>query len=277
VRYVCFFLLMASLMASAADAQEDPGRGRGRGQDATPTRWWWAWAAAPDLQSVQRGKPLYVASCGSCHAGNVTGTPKGPNLIRSAVVRDDKDGSATAAVIRSGIPAKGMPPIDMRADQISDIVSFLRQAVQAHDLTSAGPLPADYPAQDLLTGNAQAGKAFFDGAGGCSSCHLTTGDLAGIATKYGAGQLEARFMMPRSTKPRTATVTTSSGEKVTGTLLVINNYDISIRLANGTTQSWSTESVKVEIHDPLEVHRQLLQKYTDADMHNMLAYLWTLK
>lgn len=238
---------------------------------------WWAWPASPDPQSVQRGKPLYVAYCASCHAPNATGTSKGPNLIRSTVVRHDKDGSAIAAVIRSGVPGKGMPPIDMTAEQMSDVVSFIRQAVQTYDQPSAGPLPADYPAQDLLMGNAQAGKEFFEGAGGCSGCHSTTGDLAGIASKYGAAQLEARFMMPRSTKPRTATVTTASGQQVTGTLLVINNYDVSIRLADGTTQSWPAETVKVEIKDPLEAHRQLLGKYTDADMHNMFAYLWTLK
>jgi cytochrome c oxidase cbb3-type subunit III len=35
--------------------------------------------------------------------------------------------------------------------------------------------------------------------------------------------------------------------------------------------------MKVMIKDPLAAHRELLQKYTDADMHNLLAYLVTLK
>lgn len=264
VSYFC--LIIASLMGSAAYAQE-----------RAPDNRWWAWLATPDAQSVQRGKSLYVASCGSCHAANATGTAKGPNLIRSAVVRHDKDGSAIATVIRSAVPGKGMPPIEMTDAQIGDVVSFIRQAVQTYDNPSAGPLPANYPAQDLLTGNAQAGKAFFDGTGGCSGCHSPTGDLAGIASKYSAGQLEARFMMPRATKPKTATVTTSSGQKITGVLLVINNYEVSVRLPDGTAQSWPAETVKVEIQDPLEAHRELLDKYTDAGMHNMLAYLWTLK
>lgn len=266
MRLVCCCLLIAFFLSSAAFAQE-----------RAPDNRWWAWTTSPEPQSVQRGKALYVASCGSCHAANATGTPKGPNLIRSIVVRHDKDGSAIATVIRSGVPGKGMPPIEMTAEQMSDVVSFIRHAVQTYDNPSAGPLPADYPAQDLLTGNARAGKVFFDGAGGCASCHSPTGDLAGIASKYTAGQLEARFMMPRSTKPRTATVTTSSGEKITGMLLAVNNYDVSLRLPDGAAQSWSAESVKIEVKDPLEAHRQLLDKYTDADMHNMLAYLWTLK
>lgn len=266
MKFACVCVLAASVLASAAFAQE-----------RAPDNRWWAWPTTPDAQSVQRGKALYVASCASCHAANATGTAKGSNLIQSAVVRHDKDGSAIAAVIRSGVPGKGMPAIGMTDAQIADVVSFIRQAVQTYDNPSAGPLPADYPAQDLLTGDAQAGKAFFEGAGGCAGCHSPPGDLAGIASKYSAAQLEARFMMPRSSKPRTATVTTSSGEKITGVLLVINNYDVSVRLPDGTAQSWPADGVKVEIKDPLEAHRQLLDKYTDADMHNMLAYLWTLK
>jgi cytochrome c oxidase cbb3-type subunit 3 len=263
-KYCC--LMIATLLGSAIFAQE-----------RAPDNRWWAWPMTPDAQSVQRGKALYVASCGSCHAANATGTAKGSNLVQSALVRHDKDGSAIAAVIRSGVAGKGMPPIELSDAQIADVVSYIRQAIQTYDNPSAGPLPANYPAEDLLTGNAQAGKVFFEGAGGCAGCHSPTGDLAGIASKYTAAQLEARFMMPRSSKPRTATVTTSSGEKITGMLLVINNYDVSVRLPDGTAQSWPADGVKVEIKDPLEAHRQLLDKYTDADMHNMLAYLWTLK
>ena len=34
---------------------------------------------------------------------------------------------------------------------------------------------------------------------------------------------------------------------------------------------------KVEIHDPLERHRKLLTEYTDKDIHDVTAYLVTLK
>ena len=40
---------------------------------------------------------------------------------------------------------------------------------------------------------------------------------------------------------------------------------------------WPRGAVKVDVKDPLERHRELLTRYTDADMHNMLAYLETLK
>jgi cytochrome c oxidase cbb3-type subunit 3 len=104
-----------------------------------------------------------------------------------------------------------------------------------------------------------------------------TGDLAGIAGKYSPIELQTRFMMPRTTKPRMATVTLASGQRVTGELVLVNTYDLSVRMPDGKTQTWPADSVKLEVTDPLQAHRDLLPKYTDADMHNVFAYLWTLK
>ena len=257
-----------------------PGRGgdaTAPGEVAANARWWFAWTTVPDPASVKRGQPLFAASCGSCHAANATGTPKGSNLIRSAVVRHDKDGTAIAAVITSGGPHKTTPAANLAPEQVTDIVSFVRKLIETYDKSSSGPVPQNYPVRLLLTGNAQAGKAWFNGAGKCASCHSVTGDLAGIAGKYSPIDLQARFMMPRSTKPKTATVTLPSGERVTGDLVLLNTYDLSLRTADGNTQSWPADGVKVEVIDPLGAHRDLLPKYTDADMHNMFAYLWTLK
>lgn len=244
---------------------------------AANARWWFAWTTVPDPASVRRGQPLFISSCGSCHAANATGTAKGPNLIRSAVVRHDKDGSAIAGVIKSGVPHTTTAAARLAPEQVSDVVSFLRDLIQTYDKSSSGPMPADYPVRLLLTGNAQAGRAWFNGAGKCSTCHSPTGDLAGIAGKYSAVELQTRFMMPRTAKPKMATVTLASGARVTGELLVLNTYDVSVRTADGKTQSWAADAVKVDVTDPMQAHRDLLPKYTDAAMHNMFAYLWTLK
>lgn len=269
--------LAAFLARAHVNAQGRGAEGRADGREVAPNaRWWWAWTTVPDPASVKRGQPLFIASCGSCHAANATGTPKAPNLIRSTVVRHDKDGSAIAGVIKSG-PHATTPAANLAPEQVSDVVSFIRDLIQTYDKSSSGPMPADYPVKLLLTGNAQAGRAWFNGAGKCSTCHSPTGDLAGIAGKYSAIELQTRFMMPRTTKPKTATVTLSSGERVTGEFLVQNTYDVSVRTADGKTQSWPADTVKVDVTDPLQAHRDLLPKYTDADMHNMFAYLWTLK
>ena len=244
---------------------------------AANARWWWAWTTVPDPASVKRGQPLFVTSCGSCHSVNATGTPKGPNLTRSTVVRHDKDGSAIAGVIKSGAPHTTTPAARLAPEQVTDLVAFIRDLIQTYDKSSSGPMPADYPVKLLLTGNADAGRAWFNGAGSCSTCHSATGDLAGIAGKYSPVELQTRFMMPRTTKPRMATVTFASGQRVTGELLVLNTFDVSVRTADGKTQNWAADSVTVDVTDPLQAHRDLLPKYTDADMHDMFAYLWTLK
>jgi cytochrome c oxidase cbb3-type subunit III len=273
------FLAPAHVNAQGGGAEgRAAGPGAGEPREVAPNaRWWWAWTTIPDPASVKRGQPLFIASCGSCHAANATGTPKAPNLIRSTIVRHDKDGSAIAGVIRSGGPHPNTPAANLPPEQMRDVVSFIRDLVQTYDKSSDGPMPDDYPVALLLTGNAKAGRAWFNGAGTCSTCHSITGDLAGIAGKYSPVELQARFMMPRTTKPKTASVTLSSGERVTGVLLVLNTYDVSVRTADGKTLSWPADSVRVDVTDPLQAHRDLLLKYTDAHMHDMFAYLWTLK
>jgi cytochrome c oxidase cbb3-type subunit 3 len=281
----CLAVFLAPAHVNAQGRGAEGGAARaGRGvqageprEVAPNARWWWAWTTVPDPASVKRGQPLFIASCGSCHAANATGTPRAANLIRSTIVRHDKDGSAIAALIKGDVPHTTTPAASLPPEQVRDVVSFIRDLVQTYDKSSPDPMPDDYPATLLLTGNAQAGKAWFNGAGTCSTCHSITGDLAGIAGKYSPVDLQARFMMPRTKKPKTATVTLSSGERVTGVLLVLNTYDVSVRTSDGKTQSWPADSVRVDVTDPLQAHRELLPKYTDANMHDMFAYLWTLK
>ncbi len=263
------------LLAGAAGTL--PAQGRGAAAASGPQRWWWAWPSAPDAQSVERGKADFAQSCASCHAQNMAGTSKAPTLMRSSLVRHDADGSAIIGVIQSGTPDKKMPSIQLSAAQMKDIVAFIQWSIQNYDRTSAGAPPQDYPLSNLLVGNADAGKAFFNGAGGCAKCHSPTGDLAGIAGKYAPVDLQARFLMPRTRKPTNATVTLSSGEKVTGQIRLINNFTVTIVDSTGKSQSWPVDTVKVQIEDPLQAHRDLLPKYTDADVHNMFAYLETLK
>jgi cytochrome c oxidase cbb3-type subunit 3 len=231
----------------------------------------------PDPQSVERGKARFAQLCGRCHANNAAGTPNGSNLTRSALVRHDADGSRIANLVSTGVPAKGKAPMTVSPEQMSDIVAFIQSTIQTYDRSSEGAPPADYPVEKLLTGDPAAGRTFFNGAGGCASCHSPTGDLAGIATRYSPIELQARFLLPRSKTPRTATITPPTGPAVTGRLLRVNNYEVAIAGPDDATQTWPANTVSIEIHDPLAAHRALLPKYTDADVHNMFAYLWTLK
>ena len=224
--------------------------------------------------ATERGQAQFARTCGFCHGPDANGGAEGTNLMRSALVRHDENGDLIGAVIREGRPAKGMPAVPLNSSQIADVVAFLHKRLDESDRRS--PRKPDYALKLLLTGDAVAGKAFFFGAGGCSKCHSPTGDLAGIASKYAPSDLQARFLYPSGVE-KTATATTKSCEHFKGNLFYADQFRLAIKDDAGWYHSWPYSEVKVQIHDPLAAHRELLPKYTEADMHNMFAYLETLK
>jgi cytochrome c oxidase cbb3-type subunit 3 len=228
----------------------------------------------PDPAAVERGRKTFVASCGFCHGNDATGN-RAPDLIRSALVNRDAGGNLIGPVIKNGRPEKEMPAFPaLSAQQISDMVAFLH--VRTREALASNHVPSDYPVAKLLTGNAEQGKSFFNGAAGCAGCHSPTGDLKGIAGKYSAIELQSRFLYPRRAQS-TVTVKTKSGEQFEGKLLHIDEFDLEMTDQAGWHHSWPRNEVQYTVHDPLERHRELLRKYTDADMHNMFAYLETFK
>ena len=95
--------------------------------------------------------------------------------------------------------------------------------------------------------------------------------------------MQTRFLYPRGgrggapPKPTTVTVTPRTGPAVSGTLEFIDDFTVGLRDAEGYYRSFSRDAVKVDIQDPLAAHAQLLKQYTDKTMHDVLAYLVTLK
>jgi cytochrome c oxidase cbb3-type subunit 3 len=228
----------------------------------------------PDPAAVERGRKAFIASCGFCHGNDATGN-RAPDLIRSPLVNRDASGNLIGPVIKNGRPEKEMPAFPaLSAQQVSDMVAFLHARLR--EALASSHVPSDYPVEKLLTGNAAQGKNFFNGAGGCAGCHSPGGDLAGIAKKYSAIELQSRFLYPRRAQS-TVTVKTKSGEQFEGKLLHIDEFDLEMTDQAGWHHSWPRNEVQYTVHDPLERHRELLRKYTDADMHNMFAYLETFK
>jgi hypothetical protein len=129
---------------------------------------------------------------------------------------------------------------------------------------------------DLQTGNVEAGKAYFNGAGGCAKCHSPSGDLAGIASKYEGLQLEERMLYPKDVKSKVE-VTLPSGKTLSGTLEYLDEFTVGMRDADGTYHSWRVGDVKYKVDAPVEAHVELFPKYTDDDIHNLMAYIQTLK
>lgn len=223
--------------------------------------------------AAKRGRAQFAQSCAFCHGPEATGG-RGPDLIRSALVAHDQKGELIGEVIRSGRPDKGMPAIPATDEQVADIAAYLHE--RALEALQSSSVPRDYPAEKLLTGSATLGKAFFEGAGGCKDCHTPTGDLAGVAGKYSPVELEAHMLYPGD-KPKSAVVTLASGEQVRGIVVRSDDFMIGVRDDSGWYRSFSRDRVKVEIHDPLEAHRNLLHTLTTAQVHDLFAYVNSLK
>jgi cytochrome c oxidase cbb3-type subunit 3 len=237
-----------------------------------------------DRAAAERGRQVFVPSCGFCHGADASGK-NAPDLIRSQLVLHDEAGSQIGPVIRNGRPDRGMPAFPaFTNEQIADIAMFLKLRKQETSNRFG------YLIQGLLTGDAAAGEAYFKGQGKCSTCHSPTGDLAGIAKRYQPVDLQRRFLAPgpsimdtflgrSSTPPPPAKVTIKlpSGESISGILVRQDEFSIELKDTNGWHRSYSRQGAQVDIRDPMRFHREQLAKYTDADMHNLLAYLETLK
>ena len=79
-------------------------------------------------------------------------------------------------------------------------------------------------------------------------------------------------------KPVTATVTLPGGEKVEGRLVEIDHFLVTVVQADNTLRSVNRDDkTKVEITDPLSAHKAMLSTLTDKDMHDVTAFLATLK
>jgi len=242
--------------------------------------------APPDPAAVKRGQAMFVSTCGFCHGSNATGGAQGPNLVRSTVVlHDSGTGKEIGPVIHNGRPQKGMPAFPNITDaQIKDIAAFLLGRTQA----AANRM--EYTIQNIVTGDPNAGEAYFQAH--CANCHSPTGDLAHIAQRYEAVALQGRFLYPETSNPfrggpppdpralKHVTVTLPSGQTYSGVLIRIDDFSVALRDDSSEYHSWNYDDVKgirVEVQDPLEAHAKLLRQYTDTDMHNILAYLETLK
>lgn len=226
-------------------------------------------------EAAARGKTAFTQSCGFCHGADATGA-RGPDLVRSAILAHDIRGDLIGPVVREGRPDKGMPPLPLTPEQIADIAAYLH--ARAKEALASSGVPNTYPVEKLLTGNADKGKAFFEGAGGCKNCHSPTGDLAGVAKKYPPIELQAHMLYPDD-KEVPATVTLASGEQVSGLIAHLDDFVVGLRVGDkdGWYRSFRRKDVKLEVKDPLTAHRELLPKLTPADLHNLFAYINTLK
>lgn len=266
-------------------ASPPAGRGQGRGRPAVFP----AQQRPPgDPALIGRGKALYSVTCSACHGVDLRGGQLGgPNLLRSQLMLNDQHGELLLPVIRGSRAEKGMPPLPMSEEDVKAVAEFIH-SVAASSRGQGAPPGSDAPPPDPVVGSASAGEKYF--AAKCASCHSVTGDLQGIATRVpdpralqnlwvSGGGGRGRGRGDGSRRRVTAAVSLPSGETLEGEVLRLDDFLLTLRLADGSIRSVRRDgdTPKVEVRDPLEPHRELLKVYTDKDMHDVTAYLVTLK
>jgi cytochrome c oxidase cbb3-type subunit III len=223
---------------------------------------------------VQRGDSLFQQNCSFCHGRDAGGGDSGPDLTRSRLVTEDVDGTKIGSVVRNGRPEKGMPRFDFSDQQIARLTAFIHTRQNDASTKEGGRKGVDV--SDLQTGNIEAGKQYFNGTGGCAACHSPTGDLAGIASRYQGLKLEEQMLYPEGAKSKVA-VTLASGQTISGTLDYLDEFTVGLIDAAGMYRSWRTSDVEYKVDAPVDAHVGLFSRYTDADIHNLMAYLQTLR
>lgn len=268
------FALLIAITTLALSAQGPPPRRAGGfvpGQQRKPE----------DPAQVERGKAIYGLSCRGCHGADLRGGDMGgPNLLRSQLSLSDREGEKIIPVIQGSLQASGMPAIPLPAADAQAVAAYVRSVLGT--IGGQGMPPSAIAPPSILVGNAEEGKAYF--AAKCAKCHSATGDLKDIATRIPDPKTLQNTWVAGASRARrasgiTATITPRTGAPIEGKLLRIDNFFVTLELADGSVRTFRRdgETPKVDVHDPLAGHRELLPVYTDKNVHDVTAFLVTLK
>jgi mono/diheme cytochrome c family protein len=226
-----------------------------------------------DAATLERGRAIYGVNCNFCHGSDARGGEGGPNLLRSELVLNDKAGELIGNVVLNG---RGeMPKINLTSAEISDVAAYI------HDFKVGGYDVSRMTPPSIVVGNAQAGQAYFQKV--CASCHSLTGDMKGIGGKFADPKLLQNSWLAGAegrARPETkVTVTFAGGSKAEGSLVRIDDFFVTLVDSDGAQRTFRRDgdSPRVVLHDPLQPHKDLLPKYTDTDIHNLTAFLVTVK
>jgi len=275
----------------------DQGRGGAPAPAQTPAVRQIPRSPVVDQAAHDRGRALWASHCIDCHGSQARGSDTGPNIIRTKTVNFDRmaeqAGSVLGPFLKAGHPTQSKKPSASFTDEeVVSLANFLRQRVND---TMRGA--AVFTVGDIVIGDPKAGDAYFNGEGGCATCHnATTGSLSGVATRIpepvdlqqrmlfpgGGGRGRGRGAPPAGAAPDrnaiTVTIAPASGPPLSGVLVEESDFYIALRDADGTIRTVRrTPGMKVVKTNPLQAHIDLLDRISDKQIHDLVAYLETLK
>jgi mono/diheme cytochrome c family protein len=235
-----------------------------------------------DAAASARGRKTYAAECVTCHGPSARGSDDpATNLVRSTLVLRDRYGSEIGPLLRKGHPMQTTRTSASLTDaEVADLSHYIWDRI--NDTLQGSP---GYAPKSVLTGDVKAGESYFTGEGRCTQCHSATGDLVGYGKRYSPVDIQTRFVFPSTSggrgsarKPVTVTVTPAGAAPVSGTLVMLDDFAVALRDAGGVHRSWTrSPGMTIVKNDPYAAHIELLERLTDKAMHDVVAYLESLK
>jgi cytochrome c oxidase cbb3-type subunit 3 len=267
------------------------GRGAGGGGGGRPLTFPQQTRPLASAEVLARGKAVYGVNCTACHGADLRGGDQGgPSLLRSLSALSDQHGETIGPIVRGARQDKGMPGFNLNDADVTAVAEYIHSVLAKVGNQARPPGAIDPSTLDVLVGSASAGESYFHAK--CAGCHSTTADLKAIASKYsdprtlqnmwvsgGGGGGRGGRGGGENAKPSTVTVTLASGQKLEGLLVRKDDFIVTLTLPDGTRRSIAREgdAPKVDVHDPNEAHKKLVPTLDDKDMHDVTAYLATIK
>ncbi|MEZ2347665.1 c-type cytochrome [Terriglobus sp. RCC_193] len=236
---------------------------------------------AEDPKAVEHGKQVYTQKCASCHAADLRGTDTGVNILRSQPALTDHGNDHLTPIMLGQWTGMQTHKVDISNADAAAVGAYVRSLLAL--IGSQGRAPYDAMKQpNIVVGDAVIGKTTF--AKTCGSCHSVDGDLKGFARRVSSPKLMQQAWLRGTYLGATpvvvtATVTEPGKAAVAGTLIHVDDFLVTLKVEDGTQETFVRNGAvpKVVVKDPLDAHRTLLPKYTDKDIHDITAYLVTLK
>ncbi len=229
---------------------------------------WIALAAAPVC--AQDGRQIFAARCSVCHGVDGHGTERGPNLAGSRHVRGQSE-EQLRSVIRSGIPAAGMPAFPLPAGELTAVAGFVRSL-------SASAADAQAP------GDRMAGERFFFGKGACAGCHMALGrgsavgpDLSDIAHGMTLDEIATAIRQPSSQiKPGYGVVRVRlrDGSSLRGFARNRSRYNLQLQDLTGRFHLLDQSQIAEVVQEPQSLMPPV--RCTESECRDLVAFLSSL-
>src|SRR5579872_1650893 len=223
-----------------------------------------------------QGAQRFMEYCAACHGADGKGGDKGPALVGSPEISNLSDSELTR-IVHDGTRA-GMPPFAQIGEtNIAAVVQYLR-SLENHGQPGQASTP------EPVTGDIEAGRALYFGKAQCSSCHMMRGKggfIAGSLTNYARNRAPAAVLeaitnpdTPLVPSSRVATVTTKTGNHLTGVMRNEDNFTLALQTEDGRYHLLSRSDVSdVQYTEHSLMPHDYGRKLSPKELNDIVSFL----